>query len=56
MEKKRIAVDMDGVMADVATQFLIWHERETGEPKRMEDVNGLNDFIAFPNARKWGVS
>ena len=53
MEKKRIAVDMDGVMADVATQFLIWHERETGEQKKMEDVFGLNDFIAFPNARKW---
>lgn len=44
---------MDGVIADVANQFLIWHQRETGEIKTIEDINGLNDFIAFPNARKW---
>lgn len=53
IKKKRIAVDMDGVMADVATHFISWHERETGIRKTMDDINGLSDFMAFPNVRKW---
>ncbi|NJN34614.1 MAG: 5'(3')-deoxyribonucleotidase [Saprospiraceae bacterium] len=51
--KKRIAVDMDGVLADVEAEFIIWHERETGIRLTRENMNGKPDAVNFPNIRKW---
>jgi 5'(3')-deoxyribonucleotidase len=50
---KRIAVDMDGVLADVTEEFIKWHKRETGETIKREDILGKNDRDAFPNVRQW---
>ena len=46
---KRIAVDMDGVLADVYRQFIAYHERETGVRLEIEELHGLPEFKAFPN-------
>ncbi len=53
MKSKRIAVDMDGVMADVTAQFLKWQQMETGVFKTLDEIDGLEDGIAFPNYREW---
>lgn len=53
MPKQRIAIDMDGVMADVTVQFLKYHEAETGIKLTIDEVNGLPDAVAFPSVRKW---
>lgn len=50
---KRIAIDMDGVMADVTHQFLKYHEAETGIKLSLNEINGLPDRVAFPNVRNW---
>lgn len=47
----RIAVDMDGVLADVAEQFLRFHERDFGERKSLEEVAGIEELDAFPRCR-----
>lgn len=44
---------MDGVLADVYYQFSNWHKNETGILKRPEEVYGLKELEAFPNARKY---
>ncbi len=49
---KRIALDMDGVLADVAAQFIRFHENETGELKTPDQIAGLSEIQAFPYARK----
>lgn len=48
----RIAVDMDGVLADVAEQFLRYHERDFGERKSLAEVAGVEELDAFPHSRK----
>ena len=50
---KKIAVDMDGVLADVYSQFLKMHEAEFGEILPMEAIEGRPEAIAFPNIRKY---
>ncbi|GAO41265.1 5' nucleotidase, NT5C type [Flavihumibacter petaseus] len=50
---ERIAIDMDGVLADVYAQFSDWHYKVTGIRKRPEDVYGLKEMEAFPDARKY---
>lgn len=50
---KRIAIDMDNVIADITTAFLDSHERETGVRVTQEDINGKVELDAFPNIRKW---
>ncbi|MFT4024802.1 MAG: 5'(3')-deoxyribonucleotidase [Flavihumibacter sp.] len=50
---ERIAIDMDGVLANVYAVFAEWHERETGERKNLSEATGLAEFQAFPNARKY---
>lgn len=49
--KKRIAIDMDNVMADVVSQFIIWYERETGHLMKVEDMVGINETAAFPDPK-----
>lgn len=50
--KKRIAVDMDGVLADVTTQFFLYHERDFGEKKDASAIIGVEELDAFPHCRK----
>jgi 5'-nucleotidase len=50
---ERIAVDMDGVLADVFEQFLDWDERDTGKRKNREAITGISELEAFPLARKY---
>ena len=50
---KRIAIDMDNVMADLTTALLDTHERETGVRLTDDDINGKMERDAFPNVRKW---
>jgi 5'-nucleotidase len=50
---ERIAVDMDGVLADVFEQFLDWDERDTGERKDPEAIIGISELEAFPLAKKY---
>jgi 5'-nucleotidase len=49
---KRIAIDMDGVLADVFVQFANWHEKDSGILKKREEVLGLGELQAFPDAKK----
>src|SRR5690348_12916899 len=46
--KKTIAVDMDGVMADVETQFISWIQKEKGIKLQVADLNGSNEKIDLP--------
>jgi 5'-nucleotidase len=50
---KRIAIDMDGVMADVAELFLDYHEKDFGYRKSVEEINGLSEREAFPKAKEY---
>ncbi|MBS1654646.1 MAG: 5'(3')-deoxyribonucleotidase, partial [Bacteroidetes bacterium] len=50
---KRIAVDMDNVLADITEQFIRYHEKEFGERKTIKEITGISDLEAFPNARKY---
>ena len=47
---KRIAVDMDGVLADVFAQFIQYHFKDTGETKTIQDALGKTEIEPFPNA------
>jgi 5'-nucleotidase len=51
--KKRIAIDMDGVMADVTAQFMQYHKKTTGAPMTFKDIEGQTESAAFPTFRKW---
>lgn len=49
---KRIAVDMDGVIADSYAHFIEHHRRETGILKSREESIGISEAAAFPFIRK----
>jgi 5'-nucleotidase len=49
---QRIALDMDGVLADVIQQFIHYHEKELGIRKTITEINGLPEFEAFPLGKK----
>jgi 5'-nucleotidase len=51
--KKKILVDMDGVLVDVYTTFFKLHEQETGQRLNLKDIAGLLEEEAFINQRKW---
>jgi 5'-nucleotidase len=51
--KKRILVDMDGVLADVYHRFFDRHEEETGVRKNMDEIIGLKEGEAFPGLLRW---
>src|SRR5690606_10094881 len=46
--KKTIAIDMDGVIADVEAQFISWYLRDYGIEITREDLQGRNEDNAFP--------
>ena len=50
---KRIAIDMDNVIADITTAFLDSHEQEMGIRLIPDDINGKLESEAFPNVMKW---
>jgi 5'-nucleotidase len=54
-KRKSIAVDMDGVIADTAEQFITWYEMKHGVRFTKEYLNGKSELEAFPNqaARKF---
>lgn len=54
--KKRIAVDMDGVLADVYAQFFRLDEIKTGTRKTVESVTGVMELEAFPYGREHVLS
>jgi len=45
---ERLAVDMDGVLADVYEQFFRYDERDFGKRRPIEDVIGVEERKAFP--------
>lgn len=47
--KKTIAIDMDGVLADVETHFVNWYERDFGELVTRESMSGKAEYDAFPD-------
>src|SRR5437870_5771646 len=50
---KRIAVDMDGVLANVYAQYIAWDERDTGVRKTLEEVRGKRELESFPHVRQY---
>ena len=50
---KRIAIDMDNVIADITTAFLDSHEQEMGIRLIPDDINGKLESEAFPNVMNW---
>jgi 5'-nucleotidase len=49
---KTISVDMDGVLADVYTQFIKMHAAESGEILLLKNLDGLAEFQAFKYGSK----
>ena len=47
--KKSIAIDMDGVIADVETHFINWYERDYGVKIPKELLIGVVEDEAFPD-------
>jgi len=50
---ERIAVDMDGVLADTMEQFFRFDERDFGKRKSLDEVTGKSEAIAFPLAKEY---
>jgi 5'-nucleotidase len=50
---KRISVDMDGVLANVYSQFITMHTAEFGKAPSLEEINGRPETVVFPNGRKY---
>ncbi len=50
---ERIAIDMDGVLADVSEQFFLYDERDFGKRRNLEEVTGKLESIAFPKCREY---
>ena len=50
---ERIAVDMDGVLADVVEQFFLYDERDFGKRRSLEEVTGKSESTAFPKCREY---
>lgn len=50
---QRIALDMDGVIADVYQQLFDLDEKDFGRRRTPEEVNGKPEAAIFPNIRKY---
>ncbi len=50
---QRIAVDMDGVLADTVANFMDWDERDFGKRKTLEEITGIPEAMSFPNIRQY---
>ena len=49
MMMKSIAIDMDNVIADVATHFMDWYEKDSGVRVEAESLRGIPENDAFPD-------
>lgn len=47
--KKSIAIDMDGVIADIEINLVEWYQNETGIITTKDTIRGLRDEEAFPD-------
>lgn len=52
MKKKSIAIDMDGVLADVEAHLITYFERDFGITILREDIQGLTEEEAFYGREK----
>ena len=50
---ERLAVDMDGVLADVYEQFFRYDERDFGKRRLLEEVIGVEERKAFPRINEY---
>ncbi len=50
---ERLAVDMDGVLADVYEQFFRYDERDFGIRRSLEEVIGVEERQAFPRMMEY---
>ncbi|MDR2921214.1 MAG: 5'(3')-deoxyribonucleotidase [Tannerella sp.] len=50
--EKQVLVDMDGVLADVYTQFINWEYNDSGIKLNIEDLYGKIEADAFPSCDK----
>lgn len=50
---KTIAVDMDGVLANVFDQYLALDEKHTGRRKSADEVKGIPEMEAFERAKEY---
>jgi 5'(3')-deoxyribonucleotidase len=50
---QRIALDMDGVLANVYEQLFDWDEKDFGKRKTWDDVAGKNENETFPLIRQY---
>ena len=50
--KLTVLVDMDGVLADVYSNFMEWHQRETGKTLDIDSMAGILEEDAFPLFKK----
>ena len=48
MEKERLLVDMDHVMADITSQYIKWYRDATGVEVDRNDLLGKPEDLAFP--------
>jgi 5'-nucleotidase len=48
-KRKTIAIDMDGVLADVEIQFINWYEKEYGIRVSQESMLGKTESDSFPD-------
>ena len=49
--RKTIAIDMDGVIADVETQFINWYERDYKKRLTSADLLSIPDDATYPEKR-----
>lgn len=50
--RKRLLVDMDGVLADIYQQAINFEFAESGVRINLAEVNGKDEIVAFPNAAR----
>ena len=50
---ERIAIDMDGVIADVSEQFFRYDEKDFGKRRSYDEVAGRREIDAFPRLREY---
>src|SRR6266498_3273919 len=50
---ERIAVDMDGVLADTTEQFFCYDERDFGTRRNFDEIIGKPESVSFPKAKDY---
>ena len=53
---ERLAVDMDGVLADVYEQFFKYDEKDFGKRRPLEEIIGVEERKAFPYINEYVYS